>query len=385
MKKKTLLTVCAGAALLGACQPAQQTTHISGTLTGVESDTVVLISSVLPSEKNDARNRQDTIALQQGAFTFELAADSLPLQVVIYAKPTGNQALNYAQTASVVVFPGESLTINGSLDNYQVEGSVFHRELQPVLDAGRSYQEKLDSLSAVMTKLDEEQSEQAQEEIQKLYKEIYRPALEQMLETRLQYIRQHPDSDVSLYLLTMTGSRNVRELLPTLSDKVKNGPLAALYRSLNEGVQAEIAREEAAKKIVEGAAAPDFTLNDLQGNPLALSSLRGKYVVLDFWGSWCGWCIKGIPDMKKYYAKYKDKMEILGIDCRDTEEKWKAAVEKHELPWLHVYNAGDPDVSALYGIQGYPTKIVVDPEGKIAKVVVGEDPAFYEYLDQLFK
>ena len=51
----------------------------------------------------------------------------------------------------------------------------------------------------------------------------------------------------------------------------------------------------------------------------------------------------------------------------------------------HVYNAGNPDVSILYAIQGYPTKIVVDPEGKIAKIVVGEDPAFYQYLDELFK
>ena len=108
------------------------------------------------------------------------------------------------------------------------------------------------------------------------------------------------------------------------------------------------ARKEAEAKIKEGLPAPDFTLNDLNGQPLALSSLRGKYVVLDFWGSWCGWCIKGIPDMKKYYEKYKGKLEILGIDCRDTEEKWKAAVEKHELPWLHVRNAGDPDVSILH-------------------------------------
>lgn len=139
------------------------------------------------------------------------------------------------------------------------------------------------------------------------------------------------------------------------------------------------------QNIAEGQMAPDFTLKDLQGNDLALSSLRGKYVVLDFWGSWCGWCIKGIPDMKKYYAKYKDRMEILGIDCRDTEEKWKEAVKKHELPWLHVRNEGTPDVTQLYAIEGYPTKIVIDPEGKIAKVVVGEDPAFYEYLDKLFK
>ena len=161
--------------------------------------------------------------------------------------------------------------------------------------------------------------------------------------------------------------------------------MASLYRAMIEAIAQQKARKEAQKNITEGADAPDFTLKDLQGNDLTLSSLRGKYVVLDFWGSWCGWCIKGIPDMKKYYTKYKDRMEILGIDCRDTEEKWKAAVKEHELPWLHVRNTDEADITVKYGIQGYPTKIVIDPQGKIAKVVVGEDPAFYKYLDELFK
>ena len=132
--------------------------------------------------------------------------------------------------------------------------------------------------------------------------------------------------------------------------------------------------------------APDFTLNDLNGKPLTLSSLRGKYVILDFWGSWCGWCIKGIPQMKEYYQKYAGKFEILGIDCNDPEEKWKAAVEKYELPWLHVYNPrGDSKVLEQYEIQGFPTKIIVGPEGKIVKTIIGEDPAFYTFLDELFK
>ena len=78
-------------------------------------------------------------------------------------------------------------------------------------------------------------------------------------------------------------------------------------------------------------------------------------------------------------------MEIVGIDCRDTEEKWKKAVQKHELPWLHVRNDETKDVTLQYAIEGYPTKIIIDPEGRIAKVVVGEDPAFYKYLDSLFK
>ena len=131
--------------------------------------------------------------------------------------------------------------------------------------------------------------------------------------------------------------------------------------------------------------APDFELPDLQGNPLKLSSLRGKYVVIDFWGSWCIWCIRGFPHMKEAYAKYKDKMEILGVDCNDTESKWKAAVEENKLPWLHVYCPMDAKVTDDYGITGFPTKIVIAPDGKIYKSIVGEDPAFYTMLDELFK
>ena len=142
---------------------------------------------------------------------------------------------------------------------------------------------------------------------------------------------------------------------------------------------------EAADVEADGTMAPDFTLNDLNGKPLTLSSLRGKYVILDFWGSWCVWCIKGIPQMKEYYQKYAGKFEILGIDCNDKEEKWKAAVKTYELPWLHVYNPRDSKVLDMYEIQGFPTKIIIGPDGKIIKTIVGEDPAFYRLLDELFK
>lgn len=144
--------------------------------------------------------------------------------------------------------------------------------------------------------------------------------------------------------------------------------------------QTEVAAEQN-----QAPEAPDFTLNDIDGKPLTLSSLRGKYVVLDFWGSWCIWCIKGMPKMKEYYTKYAGKMEILGIDCNDSEDKWKAAVAELQLPWLHVYNNGDSQLLEKYGIEGFPTKVVIDPEGRIANVIVGEDPAFYTYLDKLFQ
>ena len=145
------------------------------------------------------------------------------------------------------------------------------------------------------------------------------------------------------------------------------------------------AQTEAVKEESDEMMAPDFTLTDIYGMPLTLSDFRGKYVVLDFWGSWCPWCIKGIPKMKEYYQKYNGKFEIIGIDCNETQEKWKAAVATYNMPWKHVFNPRSSRLVADYGIQGYPTKIIIDPKGRVDRVVVGEDPAFYNYLDELFK
>ena len=136
-----------------------------------------------------------------------------------------------------------------------------------------------------------------------------------------------------------------------------------------------------AQDIRAGVQAPDFTAKKVDGTTFTLSSLQGKYVVLDFWGSWCKWCIKGFPDMKQAYAKHKGKVEFVGVACRDTEEKWKAATAKYELPWISVLNPADNDLVKVYQVQSFPTKIIIDPQGKIDKIILGEDPAFYTYLD----
>ena len=148
---------------------------------------------------------------------------------------------------------------------------------------------------------------------------------------------------------------------------------------------AAMATAASAQNIVEGAKAPDFSAMKTDGSVFTLSSLQGKYVVLDFWGSWCIWCIRGIPSMKAAYAKHKDQVEFVGVACRDTEEKWKAATAKYELPWISTLNPAADDLVKRYEIQGFPTKIVIDPQGNIAKIILGEDPAFYTYLDLLLK
>jgi len=177
----------------------------------------------------------------------------------------------------------------------------------------------------------------------------------------------------------------MKEAVALLSKEVREGRMKSIYQTainqLEEQAQAE---SMAAAKQAAGTIAPDFTLNDPTGKPLSLSSLRGKYVVLDFWGTWCGWCIRGIPKMKEYYSKYKNQFEILSIDCNESKEKWLAGLKKYEMPWLHVYNPDNTSVREDYAIRGYPTKIIVGPDGKIVKTVVGEDPSFYQFLDDTF-
>ena len=362
MKKVTLMGLI-GAALLCACQPTDNKGRIDLALDDMKSDTLI-IGSCPVSDLGYDKLRRDTILPGQTAYTYVAETDSDAYKVFLLSTEDTSRGLVLA------LLPGEQIKVTGSIEDWQVEGSEQNTAYAPIQKACRPYQEKMDSLVEIMT--------------QDIYRNEYLPTWHQMDSLQADYIRQHPDDDLSLFILAEIRGKWIDELYSTLTERVKKGPFAPIAQAFEEGFQRERIFQENKKKIVEGAEAPDFTLNDLNGQPLTLSSLRGKYVVLDFWGSWCGSCIQDIPSMKKYYEKYKDRLEILGIDSHDKEEKWRAAVEKHEIPWLNVRSADDPDVSLLYAIYVFPTKIVIDPAGKIAKIVLGEGPAFYEYLDKLF-
>ena len=362
--KKNVFTLLASAALLCACQPAQKNAGtIDIKLDEMKSDTLV-VGSYLISDLNQNDLKKDTILPGQTTYTYTAETDSIAYKVFVLSTREPNQGIVLA------LLPGEQVEITGSLKDWQVAGSPLNATYAPIQKACRPYIEKMDSLEEIMT--------------DDIYRNVYLPTWHQMDSLQADYVRQHPDDDLSLFILGEIGGKWVEELYPTLTEQVKNGPFAHIAQAFEKGFRRRKMFEENKKKMVEGAVAPDFTLNDLQGKPLTLSSLRGQYVVLDFWASWCGACIQEIPDMKKYYEQHKDKMQIVGVDCHDKEKDWKAAVEKHEIPWLHVRSTDDSDVSLLYAIQAYPTKIVVDPEGKIAKIFVGEGPALYEYLDTLF-
>lgn len=169
--------------------------------------------------------------------------------------------------------------------------------------------------------------------------------------------------------------------------------LAAVF-SNNIIAQTEKSEEEQIAELIAqmpvqpGMKAPDFTLRSIDGSDVSLSQFEGNWIILDFWGSWCRYCVAGIPAMKDAYKQYHHLgLEIIGIDCNEPEDAWRAAVEKYELPWVNVYNPAPrgEGIGAEYGILAYPTKILIDPEGKVYSIYLGEDPAFYTLLSELFK
>jgi peroxiredoxin len=133
-----------------------------------------------------------------------------------------------------------------------------------------------------------------------------------------------------------------------------------------------------AKKTQEGALAPDFTQLDVNGKAVRLSDFRGKYVLIDFWASWCGPCRRENPNVVKAYNTYKDKgFTVLGVslDKSGDREKWLAAIEKDGLPWTQVSDlkAWDNEAAKLYEVNAIPMNFLVDPNGKIiAKYLRGE-------------
>jgi hypothetical protein len=88
--------------------------------------------------------------------------------------------------------------------------------------------------------------------------------------------------------------------------------------------------------------------------------------------------------MKKMYGKYKKHLEVVGIACGDTPDVWKKSVATNQLPWINLINGtGDSDIPSNYAVKGYPTKVIIDKDGRIVKTVVGESPTFYECIDSL--
>ncbi|GHV08233.1 hypothetical protein FACS1894160_2190 [Bacteroidia bacterium] len=177
------------------------------------------------------------------------------------------------------------------------------------------------------------------------------------------FIKKHPNSYISLVALSQLSGENLKQneieaLFSKLSDDVKNTNWGkSLATSFNK-----------TRATAVGSVAPDFTQNDPSGKPIKLSSFRGKYVLIDFWASWCGPCRRENPNVVQTYQKYKNKnFEILGVSLDNDKNAWLSAIEKDNLTWLHVSDLrGWKSAAAqLYSVESIPQNFLLDPKGVI--------------------
>lgn len=330
-------------------------------------------------------NRIDTITATRNGRAEGSVTVPYTCEGVLYYLPAG-KAMNDVRNSEVYrlcLNPSDKITVKGDLFDLgaaKVSGGIYddyrHRTYFDSLDniyaEACVYSDSLFTLEKTARAMSEgSERDSVVKKITELNDQTW-AVVEKSYQLMDEYIRRYPDDPFSAYVLSGVkgsyGAKHREELFALLGDSAKQTPagkklgdimaISKAWKKNNEGIKA-------------GAEAPDFTLTGIDGQKVTLSDFRGKYVLLDFWGSWCGPCRKANKFMVPLYEKYKDcenfAMISLALDRDDAA--WRKAVEEDGLTWYQVNMSETPEspesVNVLYGINLYPSQILVSPEGKI--------------------
>ncbi|GIV38578.1 MAG: thiol:disulfide interchange protein [Thermonema sp.] len=267
-----------------------------------------------------------------------------------------------------------------------VEGSKVNREIAQFLAILRDFNMVNDSLQREYI-----QAEQAGDEERKAaLEEVFRKSYYTSVEKTKALINTLIPSVSVIYAASLLNMVDDGTFLKELAEKMQKAyqgkPMpSAVKRFIDYMSQVSLSEDVQSAGPEEGSMAPDFSLPQADGTPFSLSKLRGKYVLVDFWASWCGPCRKENPQVVALYNKYKDKgFEILGVSLDEDKEAWLKAIEKDRLTWIHVSDlkGWQNEAARLYNVNAIPMTYLIDPDGVIiAKGLRG--PALEAKLQEL--
>lgn len=200
-----------------------------------------------------------------------------------------------------------------------------------------------------------------------------------------EFIEQNPASPANVWLFQQISLPfdEMERLYGLLDSGLKNGTYkpAIDHFMAARRAGAEMARQR--EKVGVGAEAPELALTDSRGEEFRLSALRGRYVVLHFWGAWCGWCTREMPRIREYYQKYGDRAEFVAVNARDDQQTFAQAADEYGIVWTSLRDQDGKAVTEL-AVGGFPTKIVIDPDGKIIGRYEGAGDELFDMLDETF-
>jgi len=287
----------------------------------------------------------------------------------------------------------EPVTINLVIDKkdlyaYKLSGTSVEKEsteLRNQLSANMKIRDQLSySVNEIFNQIDLHNDDQIL--VDSLMKKVDQLRAEniinakQIVSIQMNFIKKHITYQIVPHLLFLLARNN---------DIINIDTVVAIYNSLPEHSKTtllgklaleQIKQTERAlnkKDVLVGDTAPDFSRISMQGEAISLSDFIGKnYILLDFWASWCGPCIKGIPDIKNIYNRYNKDLKIIGISLDNNKEDWIKAINKLQIGmWSQIlgsydlennYFANELDLPEMYNIKYIPFYILIDKQGKIA-------------------